>query len=49
MKVFLFHLFRQFEIGGGIAAFGVDRVHFKGAGKRENTLALMRELSIEVH
>ena len=32
-----------------IAAFGVDRVHFKGAGKRENTLALMRELSIEVH
>ncbi len=32
-----------------IAAFGVDRVRFKGAGKRENTLALMRELSIEVH
>ncbi len=32
-----------------IAAFGVNRVHFKGAGKRENTLALMRELSIEVH
>lgn len=35
--------------GVRIAAFGVDRVHFKGAGKRENTLALMRELSIEVH
>jgi len=32
-----------------IAAFGVDRVRFKGEGKRENTLALMRELSIEVH
>ncbi|ODS95409.1 MAG: hypothetical protein ABS56_15960 [Lautropia sp. SCN 69-89] len=32
-----------------VAAFGVNRVHFKGAGKRENTLALMRELSIEVH
>ena len=32
-----------------IAAFGVERVRFKGEGKRENTLALMRELSIEVH
>ena len=32
-----------------IAAFGVERVRFKGEGKRENTLALMREPSIEVH
>jgi len=35
--------------GVRIASFGVDRVRFKGKGKRENTLALMRELSIEVH
>jgi len=32
-----------------IAAFGVDKVRFKGEGKRENTLSLMRELSIEIH
>lgn len=32
-----------------IAAFGLDSVHFKGEGKRENTLSLMREFAIEIH
>ena len=32
-----------------IAAFGIDRVRFKRTGQRERMLALMRDLSIEVH
>lgn len=32
-----------------IAAFGMDRARFKRAGQRERMLALMRDLSIEVH
>ncbi|UCE32899.1 MAG: hypothetical protein JSW68_06960 [Burkholderiales bacterium] len=45
-------LFIAREIYGArarVAAFGVERVRFKGAGKRESTLRLMRALAIEIH
>jgi hypothetical protein len=45
-------LYTARQIGGGqvrIGAFGVERVRFKTADARDNAMALMRQLGIELH